>query len=127
VNGPDADFTLSLTRETWGSLYLNQAAVTELAGSGGLTITGDAGSCDRILDLLDAFAHPQHPHPPDRPRGGAARACPGHRVSLEVDGAPGGPPNAESCCSELRGAGNRRSWGRLSSVTLTPSARSHRA
>lgn len=45
MNGPDADFTLPLTRETWGSLYLDQATVTELARSGGLAITGDAGAC----------------------------------------------------------------------------------
>jgi alkyl sulfatase BDS1-like metallo-beta-lactamase superfamily hydrolase len=49
------DFTLTLTRETWAKLYLSQATVAQLAGSGALKITGDAAGCDRVLDLFDKF------------------------------------------------------------------------
>jgi alkyl sulfatase BDS1-like metallo-beta-lactamase superfamily hydrolase len=49
------DFTLSLTREVWAKLYLNQATVAQLAGNGELKITGDAAACDRVLNLFDKF------------------------------------------------------------------------
>jgi alkyl sulfatase BDS1-like metallo-beta-lactamase superfamily hydrolase len=49
------DFTLSLNREAWTKLYLNQATVAQLAGSGELKVTGDAAACDRVLDLFDKF------------------------------------------------------------------------
>jgi alkyl sulfatase BDS1-like metallo-beta-lactamase superfamily hydrolase len=60
VENPDQyyrkpDFTLSLTREVWAKLYLNQATVAQLADSGELKITGDAAACDRVLDLFDKF------------------------------------------------------------------------
>jgi len=49
------DFTLSLTREAWAKLHLNQSTVAQLAGSGELKITGDVAACDRVLDLFDKF------------------------------------------------------------------------
>jgi alkyl sulfatase BDS1-like metallo-beta-lactamase superfamily hydrolase len=49
------DFTLSLTREAWTKLHLNQATVAQLAGAGELKVTGDAAACDRVLDLFDRF------------------------------------------------------------------------
>jgi alkyl sulfatase BDS1-like metallo-beta-lactamase superfamily hydrolase len=49
------DFTLALTREVWARLYLNQATVAQLAGSGALKVTGDAASCDHVLGLFDSF------------------------------------------------------------------------
>jgi alkyl sulfatase BDS1-like metallo-beta-lactamase superfamily hydrolase len=57
VDNPDRhcrqpDLTLSLTREAWTKLHLNQATVAQLAGAGELKITGDAAACDRVLDLF---------------------------------------------------------------------------
>jgi alkyl sulfatase BDS1-like metallo-beta-lactamase superfamily hydrolase len=49
------DFTLSLTREAWTKLHLNQATVAQLAGAGELKVIGDAAACDRVLDLFDRF------------------------------------------------------------------------
>jgi alkyl sulfatase BDS1-like metallo-beta-lactamase superfamily hydrolase len=49
------DFTLTLTREVWTKLYLNQATVAQLAGVGELKVTGDTVACDRVLDLFDKF------------------------------------------------------------------------
>ena len=49
------DFTLSLTREAWAKLHLNQATVAQLAGAGELKLSGDAAACDRVLDLFDRF------------------------------------------------------------------------
>ena len=49
------DFTLMLTREVWAELYLSQATVKQLVGSGALKVTGDAAACDRVLDLFDKF------------------------------------------------------------------------
>ncbi len=50
-----ADFTLALTREVWAKLYFSQLNVKELAGTGALKVTGDAASCDCVLDLFDKF------------------------------------------------------------------------
>lgn len=60
VGGPDAyyrkpDFTLSLTREAWARLYLNQTTVGQLAAAGELRLTGDIAACDQVLDLFDMF------------------------------------------------------------------------
>jgi alkyl sulfatase BDS1-like metallo-beta-lactamase superfamily hydrolase len=60
VENPDqyyrqADFTLVLTRAVWAKLYLNQATVGQLAGTGELKITGDPAACDRVLALFDTF------------------------------------------------------------------------
>jgi len=49
------DFTLSLTREAWAKLHLNQATVAQLAGAGELKLSGDAAACDHVLDLFDKF------------------------------------------------------------------------
>ena len=49
------DFTLALTREVWTKLYLNQATVAQLAGTGALKVTGDAAACDQVLELFDKF------------------------------------------------------------------------
>jgi alkyl sulfatase BDS1-like metallo-beta-lactamase superfamily hydrolase len=49
------DFTLSLTREAWTKLHLNQATVVQLAGTGELKVTGDAAACDQVLELFDKF------------------------------------------------------------------------
>lgn len=42
-------------REVWEKLYLSQATVKELDGSGDLKVADDAASCDRALDLFDKF------------------------------------------------------------------------
>lgn len=60
IDNPDAyyrrpDFGLSLTRDTWTKLYLNQATVEQLGGSGELRCTGDPRACDRVLELFDKF------------------------------------------------------------------------
>jgi alkyl sulfatase BDS1-like metallo-beta-lactamase superfamily hydrolase len=49
------DFTLTLTREVWAKLYLNQSTVKQLAGANALKVTGDAAACDRVLELFDSF------------------------------------------------------------------------
>lgn len=49
------DFILSLTREAWTKLHLNQATVAQLAGAGEVEIIGDPSACDRVLDLFDRF------------------------------------------------------------------------
>ena len=49
------DFTLSLTRDAWAKLHLNQATVAQLVNAGELKIVGDAAACDRVLDLFDKF------------------------------------------------------------------------
>jgi alkyl sulfatase BDS1-like metallo-beta-lactamase superfamily hydrolase len=51
----EPDFTLTLTREAWARLYLNQATVIQLARAGELKVTGDPAACDRVLDLFDTF------------------------------------------------------------------------
>jgi alkyl sulfatase BDS1-like metallo-beta-lactamase superfamily hydrolase len=64
VESPDRycrrpDFTLALTREAWATLYLNQATVAQLAGTGALKVTGDAAAADRVLALFDTFESPK--------------------------------------------------------------------
>jgi len=49
------DFTITLTRPVWAKLYLSQATVAQLSGSGDVKLTGDAAACDRVLDLFDKF------------------------------------------------------------------------
>jgi alkyl sulfatase BDS1-like metallo-beta-lactamase superfamily hydrolase len=60
VDNPDRyyrkpDFTLTLTREVWTKLYLNQATVAQLAGANELKVAGDAAACVGVLDLFDKF------------------------------------------------------------------------
>jgi alkyl sulfatase BDS1-like metallo-beta-lactamase superfamily hydrolase len=64
VDNPDSyyrkpDFNLTLTRETWAKLHLNQATVKDLADAGDLRITGDVTACDAVLDLFDPLMHSQ--------------------------------------------------------------------
>jgi alkyl sulfatase BDS1-like metallo-beta-lactamase superfamily hydrolase len=68
VDTPDSyyrkpDFTLTLTREVWAKLHLNQATVKDLADAGDLAITGDVTACDAVLCLFDPLVHPHSPEP----------------------------------------------------------------
>ena len=60
VPDPDAyqrkpDVTLSMSGQSWASLYLSQAKPEELIESGEIQVRGDAAEATRLLDLFDRY------------------------------------------------------------------------
>jgi alkyl sulfatase BDS1-like metallo-beta-lactamase superfamily hydrolase len=50
------DITLTLSGETWASLYLSQKTPEELIKSGDIKVTGSAEEAARLIDLFDRYS-----------------------------------------------------------------------